>query len=315
MEAALDLLFHGVPPEDFDPVILGFCIARLTSLKSDAIREKNYLEADYYAQLVKHSQKAVDLGNFSSQCAGKLGYFMQKQADAQDMVDETNEHWMRLFREFEETADAKLRDLTDAHNAELDEFDRRRPSDLPAKYVKHSVEYVALRKRERLLVRNQDFVTADAVKQRADVLEAEELTSQNMKLQDDLMRQRKGLIEKHSQQFNAFAGWLNTKRRDMIRARARDLQGPLRRLGHYARLVERMEKCGIPPNPTDGFTTRRVSRKESIRALRIAAQTPIERPGRPRQREKPPLAFRPTSAMKSSGATPVRPIRKGSGRR
>jgi hypothetical protein len=166
-----------------------------------------------------------------------------------------------------------------------------------------------------LLVRNQDFVTADAVKQRADVLEAEELTSQHMKLQDDLQRQRNAIIEKHSQQFNAFAGWLNAKRHDMRRARAKDLQGPLRRLEHYSRLVERIEKRGLPPNPTYGFTTHRVSRQESIRALRVAAQAPIERPAaKPRQREKPPMGFRPTSAMKSSGGTPVRPIRKGAGR-
>jgi hypothetical protein len=46
MEAALDLLFHGVPPEDFDPTILKFCIERLTALKVDAIQERNYLEAD-----------------------------------------------------------------------------------------------------------------------------------------------------------------------------------------------------------------------------------------------------------------------------
>jgi hypothetical protein len=285
------------------------------ALKAESVREKNYLEADYYAQLIKQSQKAVDLGNFSSQCTGKLGYFMQKQADAQDMVDETNARWEQLFREFEETADAKLRDLTDAQNAELDEFDRGRPADLPAKYVKHSVEYVALRKQERLLVRNQDYVTADVVKQRADVLEAEELTSQHMRLQDDLQRQRNAIVEKHSQQFNAFAGWLNAKRHEMVRARARDLQGPLRRLNHYSRLVETIERRVIPPNPTYGFTTHRVSRQESIRALRIAAQAPVERPGaRPRQREIPPLGFRPPSAMKGAGGTPVRPVRKGTGR-
>jgi hypothetical protein len=65
---------------------------------------------------------------------------MKKQADAQDMVDETNDHWQQLFREFEETADAKLRDLTDTQNAELEEFDHNRPDELPAKYLKHSVE-------------------------------------------------------------------------------------------------------------------------------------------------------------------------------
>jgi hypothetical protein len=312
IEAAIDLLFHGVPPEDFDPLILRFCIEKLTILKRDSIRDKNYLEADYYSQLIKQSQRAADIGTFSLQCTHKLEYFIQKQCDAQDMVDETVAGWARLFREFEETADSKLRDLTQAQNDEIDAFDRSCPDDLPEKYIKHSVEYFALRKRERLLVHNQDFVTADAVKQRADVLEAEELTAQRLRLQEDLERQRNAIIEKHSQQFNAFAGWLNTKRHDMARARARDLEGPLRRLDHYARLVEKIEKHGIPPNPTYGFTTHRVSRQESIRAIRIVAQAPAEgRPARPRQREKPPLGFRPTSAMKSAGGRTVRVFKRG----
>jgi hypothetical protein len=311
----MDLLFHGVAPEDFDPVILRFCIDRLTVLKQDSIAAANYLEADYYTQLIRQVQKGADLGTFSSQCTGTLEYFMQKQADAQDMVDETNANWQSLFREFEETADAKLSALTDAQNAELDTFDQSRPQELPAKYVKHSVEYFAMRKRVRLLVRNQSFITADAVKQRADVLEAEELTAQYAKLQEDLQRQRNAIIEKHSQQFNAFAGWLNNKRREMARARLKDLEGPLRRLDHFSRIVERIEKRGMPPNPTNGFTTNRVSRQESIRAIRIAAQAPIEQTARtPRKREKPPLSFRPTSAIKSSGRAPTRPNKKATGR-
>jgi hypothetical protein len=296
-------------------VILAWCIKELNRLRQQAQspNAKNYLEADYLARLIRQSQRAADIGNFSTQCTEKLGYFMSKQADAQDKVDETNEHWQNLFREFEETADAKLQELTGKQNEELETFDNARPkhpNELPAPYHKHSVEYVALRKRERLLVRNQDYVTADAVRQRADVLEDEEDMSQFMKLQDDLERERNGIIEKHSQQFNAFAGWLNARRHEMIRAREKDLKGTLRRLDHYSRIVERFEKKGIPPNPTYGFTTNRVSRCESLRAVRRAAQTPLERERPAKPRERPPMGFRPTSAMKSSGGTLVKPTRK-----
>jgi hypothetical protein len=299
IEAALDLLLHDVPPEDFDPVTLNACIDELQKLKRDAVAQKNYLEADYYAQLIKQSQKAADVSNLSTQCCQKLSYFLEKQADAQAKVDETERTWQQFFQEFEETVDGKMQSLTDQQNEELDKFDRERPSALTPEYNKHSIEYIALRKRERLLIRNEDYVTADAVKRKADALEAEELTSQHFKLQDDLQRQRNAIIEKHSQQFSAFASWLNGRRHDMVRARAKHMEGPLRRLEHYTMRVERIEKKGLPPNPYHGFTTNRVSRQESVRAVRRAAQMPLERdPSKIQPREKPPIpGFRPTSAM------------------
>jgi CTP:phosphocholine cytidylyltransferase-like protein len=299
IEAALDLLLRGVPPEDFDPVALGACMEELQKLKRDAVSQKNYLEADFYTQLIKRSQKAADVSKFSTQCCGQLTYFLEKQADAQDKVDETDRTWQQIFQEFEETVDFKMQKLTDAQNEELDKFDRERPTELTPGYTKHSVDYVAMRKRERLLIRNEDYVTADAVKRKADALEDEELTNQHLRLQDDLQRQRNAKIEKHSQQFSAFASWLNGRRHEMVRARAKDMEGPLRRLAHYTRLVERIEKKGLPPNPYHGFTTNRVSRQESVTAVRKTAQTPLDRdPSKTKPREKPPIpGFRPTSAM------------------
>jgi CTP:phosphocholine cytidylyltransferase-like protein len=297
--AALDLLLQDVPPEDFDLVTLRACMDELEKLKRDAVSQKNYLDADFYTQLIKRSQKAADISTFSVQCCDQLTYFLEKQADAQDKVDETDRTWQQLFREFEETVDLKIQKLTDAQNEELDKFDRERPTALTPGYNKHSVDYVAMRKRERLLIRNEDYVTADAVKRRADALEDEELTNQHLRLQDDLQRQRNAKIEKHSQQFNAFATWVNGRRHEMVRARAKDMEGPLRRLAHYTRLVERIEKKGLPPNPYHGFTTNRVSRQESVKAVRKTAQTPLDRDSsKTKPREKPPIpGFRPTSAM------------------
>jgi hypothetical protein len=297
--AALDLLLNDVPPEDFDPSTLVACMEELQKLKRDAVSRKNYLEADFYTQLIKRSQKAADVTNFSVQCCGHLTYFLEKQADAQDKVDETDRTWQQLFEEFEETIDFKMQKLTDTQNEELDKFDRERPTALTPGYNKHSVDYVAMRKRERLLIRNEDYVTADIVKRKADAIEDEELTNQHLRLQDDLQRQRNAIVEKHSQQFSAFASWVNGRRHDMVRARAHDMEGPLRRLAHYTRIVERIEKKGLPPNPYHGFTTNRVSRQESVKAVRKTAQTPLDRdPSKTKPRERPPIpGFRPTSAM------------------
>ena len=201
--------------------------------------------------------------------------------------------------------DSKMQALTEQQTRELEEFDSKMPDDLPPKYVKHSVQYVLMRKKEKLLIRNEDYLTAENVKQQADALEQEELTKQHMKLQDDLQTQRNALIQKHNQQYEAFALWMNTRRHEMLAYRDKDLEGPVRRLEHYTRLVDRIEKRGLPPNPLYGYTTNRVSRKESIKAVRTAAQTPIERdPHQHKPREKPVIpSYRPSSAMKQMRIT------------
>ncbi|OHT12779.1 hypothetical protein TRFO_17233 [Tritrichomonas foetus] len=301
VDAALDLLLHGVPPEDFDPATLRCCIKQLQELKKDSVANKNYREANYYSELIKSSMKASDIAGFSTQCTQKLGYLMEKQADAQEKVDEINENWIQQFQEFESMIDAKMQALTEQQTRELEEFDQNMPDDLPPKYLKHSDAYVMMRKKERLLIRNEDYLAADEVKKKADALEKEELTIQHMKLQDDLLRERNALIKKHNQQYEAFALWMNSKRHDMLNFRDKDLEGPVRRLEHYTRLVDKIEKKGLPPNPYYGFTTNRVSRKESIRAVRTAAQTPLDRDTKPRQpREKPVIPnYRPSSAMRT----------------
>jgi hypothetical protein len=160
-------------------------------------------------------------------------------------------------------------------------------------------------KRERLLIRNEDYVTADAVKRKADLLEDEELTNQHLRMQDDLQRQRNAIIEKHSQQFSAFASWVNGRRHEMVRTRAQNMEGPLRQLAHDTRLIERIEKKEPPPNPYHRFTTNRVSRQENVKAVRKTRQAPLDRdPSKTKPRERPPIpGFRPTSAMNKTGLT------------
>ncbi|KAK8899905.1 hypothetical protein M9Y10_002228 [Tritrichomonas musculus] len=300
IDAALDLLLHNIPPEDFDPATLRCCIKQLQELKKDAVTNKNYKEANHYAELIKASQKAADIAGFSTQCTQKLGYLLDKQADAQEKVDEINNHWIRQFQKFEMLIDSKMQALTEQQTQELEKFDSDIPDELPPKYVKHSVQYVLMRKKEKLLIRNEDYLAADNVKQQADALEKEELTKQHMKHQDDLQMQRNALIQKHNQQYEAFALWMKTRRHEMLAYRDKDLEGPVRRLEHYTRLVNRIEKKGLPPNPYYGYTTNRVSRKESIKAVRTAAQTPIDRDPRQHQpREKPFIpSYRPSSVMK-----------------
>ena len=316
VDAALELLIHGIPPEDFDVVTLRCCIEHLNQLKDDAVANGNYLEADEYARIVKKASKAASSGSLSSVAAQKLTYYLQKQADAQERVDEINAAWDETFEEFEDDVDIRMKNITDQQNKELEDFDQNIPTELPPKYQKHSSEYVTLRRREQMLLKNQKFVAANVVKQKADKLQQAELTDQHAKLQDDIARERNAIIDRHTKQYEAFATWLNSRRNYLVRQRDKEISGPMNRLIHYTRLVEQIEKDGIQPTPALGYSVGKVSHKETMKAVRVATQTPLQkaRPKTPAL-NKTSLGHRPPSSMtKGSRPSTGSKSRKSSGR-
>jgi hypothetical protein len=290
-----------VPPEDFDPPTLRQCQQELLTLKRDSVANKRYLEADFYANLFKQCQRAADVSRFSDCCSEQLSYFLEKESDARAKLAETNQLWHDVFRDFESAVDEKIANLEAAQARELAEFDAQRPADLPARYNRPSAELLALRKRERLLVLNEEFVAAEGARQAADALEQRERTGQHLRMQDDLERRRRAIEERHAQQLAAFAVWLGARRHEMQRARSQDLDGPVRRLKHYQAVVERIQTRGLAPNPNLGFTTNRVSQRESLKVLRALLQTPIKQePTKVKPRGRQPIPFyRPPSTVKA----------------
>ena len=305
IEAALDLLLQGVPPEEFDAVMLRCCVEELNLLKKESIANKNYLEAGQYSELAKRASKAAGAGNFNAVAAAKLSEYLEKQASAQEKVDEVNTYWDRMFREFEEMVDSRMQQMAEQQNDELEDFDLSAPEDLPPRYQKHSAEYTALRRREEMLLKNEDYEKADQVRQKADTLEQAELTDQHAKLQGDLSRERNAMIDKHTRQYEAFATWLNSRRNQMVVERDKQLRGPMNRLNHYTKLIERIERKGLAPNPSLGYASKNVSRKETIKAVRAAAQAQVHRDkSRSTSTDMSPIPqFRPPIArvMSSSG--------------
>ena len=270
--------------------------------------------ADDYSQLIKQCTKAADLAQFSSQCISTLNELRSKQEDARMIVDELEGQWEQEFRDFEDVIEEKKCQLIQLHKKELDDFDRNIPSELPPKYQKHTPEYITLRNKQKALARNQDFAAADRVKRQADKLEAIENAKQTEKLQEDLMSQRNALIEKHNRQVKRFAQWVNEKRDMMLSAKNRQMEGSYKRLEHYSMLVESIEKKGLPPNPTNGLTTNRVSRNESIRAVRTAAQTPLNKDRSMTSTSRKgnlPFQFRPPSSMSKRKNQIITPSKAG----
>jgi hypothetical protein len=301
VDAALDLLLHSVPPEDFDPPTLRRCQRELLALKQDAVAGKRYLEADFYASLVKQCQRAADVSRFSDCCAEQLSYFLAKESDARARLAEANRLCQDVLGEFEAAVGDRSAKMRAAQQSELAEFDALPPADLPARYNRPSAELLALRKREQSLVLNEQFIAADGARQAAEALAERELIEQHLRMQDDIERRRRAVEERHAQQLAAFAMWLRARRDEMQRARERDLEGPVRRLSHYQAVVERIHTRGLPPNPNLGFTTNRVAQREGLRALRAVVQTPMKHePTKVKPRSRLPIpCYRAPSAVKA----------------
>ena len=317
VEAALELILDGADPaQDFEPRILKKVVVKLTDLKNAAHQEENYVDAEAYSQLMKRCQKAVDLATFTDQCVKELDKYRGKQNDAQMVIDELNNYWDNEFKDFEDVIEEKKGQLIQQHTKELDDFDQNIPTELPAKYQKHSPEYIVLRRKQRALARNQEFVEAERIKRQADKLERVENTKQLKKLQEDLQFQRDMLIDKQNRQVERFAQWVTERRNLMLTLRDKQMQGSINRLNHYTMVVNNIEKHGLPPNPTNGFTTNRVSREESIRAVRTAAATPLSRSTTtPSRKGGLPFSYRPQSSVTKRKSQIITPVSKKNGRK
>ena len=294
-QTAQEILDGADPNEGYDYKLLRAVSHRFYEMKNKAQEERRYLDAQEYIKHMKTTQKAADVGEFTQHCVTKLNGLIDKEMDAQQQLDELNEKWENEFREFEEVIEEKKQALIDQHTKELEEFDNSIPSELPPKYLKHSPEYIQMRKTENSLAKNQRFTEAEAMRRKADRLEEIEIQRQMERLQADVILQREALIQRQNRQVDLFAQWVAERRHQLLKARDRDMEGRAIRLDHYNRLVNTIEKKGLPPNRATGFSTNRVSRKESIRAVRTASTVP--RTPTTRKREELPLQYRPQSAI------------------
>ena len=299
-QATNEILDGADPNEGYDYKLLRAVTKRFYEMKNKAQQERRYLDAQEYTKHMKSTQKAADVGEFTQHCVTKLNGLIDKEMDAQQQLDELNEKWENEFREFEEVIEEKKQALIEQHTQELNEFDNSIPSELPPKYLKHSPEYIQMRKTENSLARNQRFTEAEAMKRKADRLEEIEIQKQMEKLQADVIFQREALIQRQNRQVDLFAQWVAERRHQLLKARDRDMEGRAIRLDHYNKLVYNIEKKGLPPNRSTGFSTNRVSRKESIRAVRTASTVP--RTPTTRKREELPLQYRPQSAIARKSA-------------
>lgn len=271
VNTAVELLLEGADPmRGFDVEILREAVKELNRLKIEKHTRREYLEAEHIARIQKSAQKAVDNTDFLNSCAVRMVDLFSKVEDAQNVVDTLNLEWDDEFRKLEEIIEAKTKELHTQHLAELNVFDSNIPTVLPAKYMKHSTQYFRIRHLEESLARNGEYVEANKYKIQADKLEEVENTKQFMKLQDDLQNSRNALVDKQNKQFALFTQWVNKKRHMMLLARQKAMEGPERRLRHYINLVADREQNGVAPNPNLGFSTNRVSKKDSFKVVREA---------------------------------------------
>lgn len=209
---------------------------------------------------------------------------MNKQIDAREVVDDLNQTWFNRFKEFEDMVENKNGQLMVSHEEALQKFDQEDQTKHLPKFEKFSVELIKLRKKENTLALNRNYVEAEKLKKKNDVMEKKELDDIDHKFFEDVRRRRSELEARHKKELNVFYQWVNEQRHDLLRKRDKDLGGPLKRLNYYNKLVLKVEKKGLAPNPQHGQSANRVTKKNLLKPSE--SQLPIQKNANPLQREK-----------------------------
>jgi hypothetical protein len=131
INAAIDLLKHGVTPSDIDVRVLKYCVQKMNANRKTAVSKKKYLEAEEWARLIELASKATEINDYTEHCVTALSDLITKRNLAGETLEELTQKWKVQFEEFEEMVEQRKKDLYAEHEREISEFDATIPDELP----------------------------------------------------------------------------------------------------------------------------------------------------------------------------------------
>lgn len=148
--------------------------------------------------------------------------------------------WQEKMDAFEARAEATLGDLKAKHDGELRDFQQRLL--IRSAFPRHSKEYFNMRKIEEYLAKQKNYVAADAMREKADALGAEEEDKWNAARQEDLLAKEASLRSRLELEAEGVRSKVASQRTELERQRKRDLEGLLIRYNNAKADLERHHK-------------------------------------------------------------------------
>lgn len=150
--------------------------------------------------------------------------FLDMVAQHQESFDRT---WQKKIAEHKMRAD----DLIDQLKWKHDDQQRQLYEQLRKKRMpKFSVELLNMRKKQVLLARNQDYVKAEKVKRKADILEAFEIDNIRRAAKEENQVRFKALLKRQHWDRQGLADKLRIEKRQLLEAKAQDFERLKKRL-------------------------------------------------------------------------------------
>ena len=202
-------------------------LAILEDHKKSCERAGKYVEAEIakkrLEELRQHEENRREEDLRSRQIAQRLGIEEAHMLEFQQF----NAMWDRTMKEYEERAGELLEAMRQRHELDAQEF-RAKHTATPSA-PKQSSKLLDLRRIERTLAKQGQYVEAQKVKVRADALEAAEAERAAADRGQHLAKLENGLMQRQDQEVNALRQRIQTGAEEQRVARQQDLERLLRR--------------------------------------------------------------------------------------
>lgn len=211
-------------------------IAHVESQMREFERDAQYLDAEkarIHWESLKKRRKNNAQREMEAFQQEDVRVFLEMVHQHQQSFDRT---WQKKVQEHKMRAD----DLIDQLKWKHDDQQRQLYEQLRKKRMpKFSVELLSLRKKQVLLARNKQYVKAEKVKRKADILEAFEIDNIRRAAKEENQIRFKALLKKQHWDRQGLADKLRIEKRQLLEAKAQDFERLKKRLKNAEQELKR----------------------------------------------------------------------------
>lgn len=219
-------------------------VYQLEVLQQRHIDSSEYPEAQHIQRVIRIAEKKLKNEENRRIKETDIQNTLVKRQELQAIVDKFVDDWNKHYEFFVSTTRKELSSLRKQHQDELESYDSTEPQDLLPKYKKPSTTLIKMRNKERALALNRQFLAAEEMKNKADIVEKGEAKQQFRIQQDDFLKKRDQLISKQTEQLKVFFTHAESTRFKMIQQRDSLLSGYLKRMEKIDSEIKNLQETG-----------------------------------------------------------------------
>jgi hypothetical protein len=229
----LDQMNSSGEPQDMS---LDSMIMHVDQQMREFERDAQYLDAEkarVHLESLKSRRKNNRQRELEAIQQDHVRVFLEMVAQHQASFDKT---WAKKIEEHKVRADDLIDQLKWKHDEQQRElYEQLRKKRMP----KFSIELLNMRKKQVLLARNKEYVKAEKVKRKADILEAFEIDNIRRAAKEENQIRFKALLKKQHWDRQGLADKLRIEKSQLLEAKAQDFERLRKRLKNYEAMMQK----------------------------------------------------------------------------